>query len=209
MENRWNKFSKYNSKETEQSKYCYKDTDILINKEGIKDAEALAEFEADITLIRQYELEKEQRIIGRFGIAHIKKIHAYIFQDVYSFAGKFRDENINKGSTEFCKSQFIELNLKTILDELKRDKFLKGLNVEEFSQRASYYLSEINMIHPFREGNGRSIREFFRQLALYCGYIIDWSLVDKEKLLDATIISVEKNYEPLVECINQIIIKQL
>lgn len=72
-----------------------------------------------------------------------------------------------------------------IFCELKRDRFLKGLTADEFSQKAAYYLSEINMIHPFREGNGRTIREFIRQLALKCGHIINWSLIDKEKLLEA------------------------
>lgn len=199
-------FSRYDRKETGQSIYCYKGTDILINKENILDAKALAKYEADITLIRQYELEKE-RIRGRFGIAHIKKIHRYIFQDVYPFAGKFRTENIKKGSTEFCKSQFIEDNLTVLLDKLKSERFLKGLNPEEFSQKAAYYLAEINMIHPFREGNGRCNREFFRQLALASGHIIDWSLIKRETLLEATVISVDKNYVPLANCIYKIIEK--
>ncbi len=196
-------FSKYHRKETGQSIYCYEGTDILINKENIKDAKALADYEADITLIRQYELEKEQPIRGRFGVAHIKNIHRYIFQDIYPFAGKFRTENIKKGSTEFCKSRFIQENLEVIFCELKRDRFLKVLTADEFSQMAAYYLSEINMIHPFREGNGRTIREFIRQLALKCGLIINWSLIDKEKLLEAIIISVDKKYGPLAECILQ------
>ena len=59
------------------------------------------------------------------------------------------------------------------------------------------------MIHPFREGNGRTIREFIRQLALECGRIINWSLIGKETLLEATIISVDKKYGPLAECIYQ------
>lgn len=196
-------FSKYNRKETGQSIYCYEGTNILINKDNIKDAKALAYYEADITLIRQYELEKEQPIRGRFGVAHIKKIHRYIFQDIYPFAGKFRTETIKKGSTEFCKSQFIQENLEVIFGELKRDRLLKGLTADEFSQNAAYYLSEINMIHPFREGNGRTIREFIRQLALECGHIINWSLIGKETLLEATIISVDKKYGPLAECIYQ------
>lgn len=61
------------------------------------------------------------------------------------------------------------------------------------------------MIHPFREGNGRSIREYIRQLALNCGYIINWSLVEKETLLNATIAAVDKNYEFLVNCIFEVI----
>jgi len=61
------------------------------------------------------------------------------------------------------------------------------------------------MIHPFREGNGRTIREFIRQLALYCGYDINWSLIDKDTLLNAMIAAVDKDYKPLSACIKKII----
>ena len=71
-----------------------------------------------------YELEKNQLIRGKYGITHLKRIHAYIFQDIYPFAGKFRTENIRKGSTDFCKSEFIEENVRTILSELKEAKYL-------------------------------------------------------------------------------------
>ena len=66
-------------------------------------------------------------------------------------------------------------------------------------------MSEINMIHPFREGNGRSIREFIRELAMNCNYIINWSLIEKETLLEATIIAVNKDLQPLKKCILQVI----
>lgn len=100
-------FSKYDREETTQSRYCYPGTDVLINKENIKDPKALAEYEADMTIIRQYELEVEQSVKGKFGITHLTRIHKYIFQDIYPFAGKFRLDNISKGSTGFCKSEFI------------------------------------------------------------------------------------------------------
>jgi cell filamentation protein len=77
--------------------------------------------------------------------------------------------------------------------------------VDNFSEKAAYYMSEINMIHPFREGNGRTIREFIRQLALYCGYIINWSLIDKDTLLNATIAAVDKDYIPMSSCILKVI----
>ena len=199
------RFSKYNRKETNQSLYCYKDSEVLINKENIRDEKALAEYEADITMIRQYQLEKEQPVRGRFGMTHLKRIHRYIFQDIYFFAGKLRIENIEKGSTIFCKSEFIEENLEAIFNKLKKDSYLRGLNTEEFSQKAAYYMSELNMIHPFREGNGRSIREYIRQLALNCGYIINWSLINHETLLDATIIAANKSLDPLSNCFFQVI----
>lgn len=103
-------FSKYDRKEVTQSLYCYPDTDILKNKAGIKDAKALAEFEADVTAIRQYMLEKRP-IKGKFGIAHLKNIHKFIFQDVYPFAGKFRLEDIWKGDAFFVKANSLRLTL--------------------------------------------------------------------------------------------------
>ena len=198
-------FSKYDSKEIKRSVYYYKDFDVLINRENIKDANALAQYEADMTMLRQYQLEKEQIVKGRFGSTHLKRIHGYIFQDIYPFAGKLRTENIEKGSTFFCKSQFIEENLNLTLSELAKDKYLIGLDPEEFSLKVAYYMSELNMIHPFREGNGRSIREFIRELAMNCNYIINWSLIKKETLLDETIIAVDKDLQPLKKCILNVI----
>ena len=116
-----------------------------------------------------------------------------------------RIENIFKDYTYFCKSEFIEDNLENILRQLKNDGYLKGLTAENFAEKASYYMSEINMIHPFREGNGRCIREFIRQLALYCGYIINWSLINRNTLLNATILAVNKEYESLSACILEVI----
>jgi len=198
-------FSKYDSKEFNRSVYYYKDVDVLINKENIKDANALAQYEADMTMLRQYQLEKEQMVKGRFGSTHLKRIHGYIFQDIYPFAGKLRTENIEKGSTFFCKSQFIEENLNLTFTQLVKDRYLIGLDPEKFSLKVAYYMSELNMIHPFREGNGRSIREFIRELAVNCNYIINWSLIKEETLLEATIIAVDKDLKPLKNCILKVI----
>lgn len=75
-------------------------------------------------------------------------------------------------------------------------------------QRAAYYMSELNMIHPFREGNGRTIREFIRCIALESGFDIDWSLIDShQELLDATIRAVDNIYEPLEKCLGIVIVK--
>lgn len=198
-------FSTYDPTEERTSIYYYKGTRVIKNKENIRDAKVLAEYEADITMIRQYELETDQSVKGKFGATHLKRIHKYIFQDIYYFAGKYRVENIQKGSTLFCDSQFIEENLIVIFDKLSSENYLRGLNPEKFSQRAAYYLAELNMVHPFREGNGRCIREFMRQLALFCGYIINWALIDPERLLQATIISVNEDIKQLAQCIYLVI----
>ncbi len=112
-----------------------------------------------------------------------------------------------KGKTFFCKSQYIHENLTTLLKGLKEERYLTGLNAEDFCRRAAYYLSELNMIHPFREGNGRAIREFMRQLGLKAGYRVDWSLAEPGLILDAMIRSANLTLEPLVQCIRKTIVK--
>ena len=91
--------------------------------------------------------------------------------------------------------------------ELKAEKHLKGLDVEQFSERAAYYMSEINVLHPFREGNGRAQREYSRTLAMKNGYELDWSRVDQQEFLDASIKSV-RDPKDLGELIKDSIVNQ-
>jgi len=193
-------FSRYDRKKNAESVYCYPGTDVLVNILGIRNSKDLASFEADITLQRQYELEHEYLIRGRFGAAHLKNIHKYIFQDIYPFAGKYRVEDLWKGDTFFCKSEHIHENLKRVLAELKNENYIRNLGLRDCAARLAFYMSELNMIHPFREGNGRAIREFIRVLGLQANYIIDWSRVDAEILLQATITSVNGDPGLLTEC---------
>ncbi|MFA7078850.1 MAG: cell filamentation protein Fic, partial [Syntrophomonas sp.] len=114
---------------------------MLINKEKIKNADDLARYESDITMLRQYELEHENPIKGRFGAAHLKKIHKYIFRDIYPFAGKYRVEDMWKGETFFYKTEYIEENLTKLLEALKQENYLRELDIEVFPSRIAYYMS--------------------------------------------------------------------
>lgn len=192
-------FDKYNREETINSKYCYPGTDVYINKFDIKDYKLLESIEAELTFNRLAELI-DQPIEGKFDINHIKRIHEYIFQDLYSFAGKIRAEDIWKGNTLFCKCQYIESSLQRIFDELKSEEHLKDADKEYFVERSAYYVCEINVIHPFREGNGRVIREFIRTLGLKSGFHINWQFVNSEKILKAAILGVDRKYELMEEC---------
>ena len=199
-----NPFSRYNRQENIQSIYHYQDTEVYINKLGIKDPDILLSVENDLTYQRLSELHVNP-ITGRFGVVHLLKIHKYIFQDLYPFAGKIREETIWKGDTQLCESRFISVNLNLLFSKLKADKFFVGLNIEDFSVISASFLDELNMIHPFREGNGREIREYFRSLALKCGYSVDWSLIDKDKLLNAFIYAVDKDTSRLIPCVYAIV----
>lgn len=144
--------------------YCYPNSNVLVNKLGIKDKDKLSVIERKLTMLRLLELF-EKPIYGKFDLRHLQSIHGYIFQDVYEWRGKIRTVDIAKGNM-FCNVKFIESQAKNIFSNLRNDKYLEGLCREDFISKLAYYFSEINALHPFREGNGRSQREFIRMLAL-------------------------------------------
>ena len=187
----------------DDSKYCYPNTDVLINKLDIKDKELLEEADALYSAQRLLELQAEP-IKGDFDLQHLKEIHYYIFQDLYDFAGKIREEDIIKGNTHFAKSQYIVPNAIQLFEELENENYLLNTSVDQFAKRASYYMSELNILHPFRDGNGRAIREFIRCLALECDYKIKWNSIDKDRLFNASVKSVF-NTKPLIQCVKKAI----
>lgn len=193
-------FSKYEVYTSYQSLYCYKGTNVLINKLNIRDNAALKTAETEITFVKQ-EFLLDSGITGRFSATHLKNIHKTLFEDIYPFAGKYRKEQIGKAKNWFYPPDAIAPAIQKILLQLKEDKYLRNLSHEDFKNRAAYYMAELNAIHPFREGNGRTLREFMRQLFLYNNYELDWSRCDKEDVLNAFIISYDAHTAlmPIIE----------
>ncbi len=175
--------------EKRNSNYCYKNSNVLINKLDIHNEKVLQKFEAKITAAKLLALRKKG-IIGNFDTQHLIDIHTYLFEDIYPFAGKFRNENIAKGVFRFAEFEYIEPELERLLNELKSENYLEGLSKKDLTQRLAYYLSELNVLHPFREGNGRTIREFIRELALKNGYVLNLSNVSPSDFLKASIKSI-------------------
>ena len=189
-------FSKYDVYTTTQSIYCYPDSNVLKNKLNIRDNKLLKTSEEEITLIKQMELLKNP-IKGNFSKAHLMNIHKFIFEDIYSFAGKIRKEQISKADTLFYPPNLIDRELNKVFAKIKEKNMLKETDREKVFDNLAYVMAELNIIHPFREGNGRSIREFIRLMAKRMGYDLNWGNVDKEELLEASILSVD-NYKVLV-----------
>ena len=92
---------------------------------------------------------------------------------------------IMKGTTRFLNHTDIPRKLSELLSKLRDERWLEGLPFDELVERSAYYFAELNYIHPFREGNGRAIREFMRLLFLRNGYEVNWAVVPAEVLLDA------------------------
>ncbi len=198
-------FSRYDVYTVTGSIYCYRNTNVLRNRLGIRDNRQLRIVEADITAVRQNDL-METPISGRFTSNHLCRIHKYLFGDIYPFAGHFRKEDITKGTTRFLFHKEIPNKLAALLGKLKGERYLQNLPEEKLVSRSAYYLAELNYIHPFREGNGRSIREFMRLLYVQADYDIHWNAVAPEVLLQATEESVYRTAmleSVLAECLEK------
>lgn len=182
-------FGKYDVYSVASSIYCYPDSSVLKNKLDIRDPALLRKVEADLSTARQAEIFHIP-VAGRFTATHLCNIHRKLLGDVYSFAGHFRREDIAKGPTRFVTYSQIKEKLQRLLGQLQQEKWLENVPFEVFAARSAYYMAELNYIHPFREGNGRAIREFMRLLFLHNGYVVQWDAVDVEALLSAMIDSV-------------------
>ncbi len=194
-------FSKYDVYTTVQSIYCYQGTNVLRNKLNIKNNDILKKAEEEITLIKQMELLKNP-IKGKFTKSHLFSIHRFIFEDIYRFAGKVRREQISKADTLFYPPDLINRELDKLFMKIKEQNILHEKNEERIFENLAYIMAELNIIHPFREGNGRTIREFIRAMAKKQGYDLNWGNAPKQELLEASIWSVD-NYKVLISVLKK------
>ncbi|AFV22008.1 putative adenosine monophosphate-protein transferase (plasmid) [Bacillus thuringiensis Bt407] len=152
---------------------------VLKNKLGLTNSAELAREEERLSKIKAKELFDTGKIdeieVGTFkGLADI---HKHLFSEIYSFAGKMREVNIAKGNFQFAPRIFLEQSLKYI-DELPHKTFDEILDK----------YADMNVAHPFREGNGRSMRIWLDcMLKQELGKIVDWNIIDKDEYLNAMI----------------------
>ena len=105
-----------------------------------------------------------------------------LFQDIYDWVGKIRTVDISRGNSRFANVRFIESSAHEIFNRLARENLLKSLDPNILSERLAHYLSEINALHPFREGNGRTQRIFISQLSQAAGYQLDYSDLEQKQI---------------------------
>jgi len=175
--------------------YCYPGTTVLKNKLGLRKQAELDKFEAEISFQRSTEPLPE----GNLSFKHYCAIHKHLFQDVYTWAGKPREVRITKGESTFCYPENIDREAKKLFKQLVEAKYFKGLSPEEFAKKAAHFLAELNVIHPFREGNGRSQLSFLLLLAERAGHPIH--KVNPEDVMQAVIASFEGEEKPLADLI--------
>lgn len=165
---------------------CYEGTTCLINKLGITDENKLKEFEGAVTFAKASELELNP-ISDTFDVEHYKLIHKYLFEDIYDWAGEYRTVNISKKGTKFASADQISDLMNACFMRLKDNDYFQNKSFDEFVDNIVDFYCVTNMIHPFREGNGRTQRLFISQLIRFNNYDIDFSSIDKDELMIATI----------------------
>ncbi len=165
---------------------CYEGTTCLINKFGIKDDKQLSLIEGQITFAKGSKLERTP-IQGNFDFEHYKAIHKYLFREIYEWAGEVRTVDMSKKGTAFAKCSEIKELADACFKRLKAENYFIGKPFNEYIDCIVDFYCVTNMLHPFREGNGRTQRIFLSQLIRYAGYEIDFSNMNADDLMSATI----------------------
>lgn len=183
--------------------YLDLDAGVLRNKLGITDRARLAEAEADLTTLRLADLRRTP-LPGRYDLDHLRAIHHSMFQDVYDWAGALRTVSIGKGML-FCLPQHLEGFAGDIFGRLARKDHLRGLARPEFVADLTNLLADVNALHPFREGNGRTQRAFLAQMALDAGYRIRWADMVPTTNNEASYESLAGNNAPLAAMLEDLV----
>jgi cell filamentation protein len=188
--------------------FLYPGTTVLKNKKDYKNQADLDNFERGATSIRIEEL-KSNPINGDFNLAHMQSIHQQVFKDVYEWAGQTRPFNIAKPTTGGGQVKFTDFNeiknkADVIQNDIKAADYLRGTNKAEFSDKIGDIYKEVNDLHPFREGNGRTARVFMEQLANGAGYELNYSGVTKQEWNSAAKAAALGNTDPIKWVFNEI-----
>ena len=178
--------------------YLIQGTTVLRNLAGIIDSAEFDAFESTSARLRMIEFfdsnpQVEPTLRG------VQAIHYQLFQDVYDWAGQLRTINMGKGESLFLPLEFFSNGIEYFERTLKEDHYLQGLNRDQFIERLAVNFDNLNVLHPFREGNGRTQRLFWSVIARDAGWDIQWSQISAQENIDASVQALlHVNYQPLM-----------
>jgi cell filamentation protein len=135
---------------------------------------------------------------GAYDVAHYRRVHRHLFQDVYAWAGKYRTVRTSKGGNPFCFPENIAPQMERLFARLQQSQCLNAESSAQFVATAAEFLAELNAIHPFREGNGRAQLAFVHLLGQKASFALDFSRVRRETFMPAMIASYHGDLKPLI-----------
>ena len=169
---------------------CYPGTDVLINKLDIRDPRLLQEAEAAFAAASAESIELGD---PPFDLAYWCDLHKTLFGDVYDWAGQIRTVDISKGDTRFCTASRIAVEAGRLLRTLNDTAPSSLARRAQLAFIAEMY-GELNMVHPFREGNVRSQRLLFEHWLFHHGMAVSWARVEPQHWLDGCVAAVACDY---------------
>lgn len=174
---------------------CYHGTSLLINIPDLHDADELEAYEVEAVARRRLDLPP----LKRLDTADYCALHRHLFGDVYDWAGEYRTVVTSKGGSRFAQPAFIRSQMETAFHRLQRPEFYRGSDADDFIVQAAEFLGDVNHIHPFREGNGRTQLIFLRLLGQRAGHRFRSEAVEDEPFLRAMIESFHGRMDALID----------
>ncbi|HEY0207879.1 putative adenosine monophosphate-protein transferase Fic [Acerihabitans sp.] len=182
--------------------YFYPGLQVLANRLNIHEASGLLEAELALTGLRAATIE-----LGtpNMGLPWLCAIHRQLFQDIYPWAGQLRTVDIYQNETRYCHFDYLEKEGNAVMQRLEDEDYLRGLSLDDIVPRLAHYYADINMLHPFREGNGRAQRIFFEQLIIHAGYDARWRAIGRDEWLAANEAGAFGDAEPLAVLFSRVV----
>jgi cell filamentation protein len=184
--------------------YVYPGTGTLRNNLEMRDPTELSQAEADIVGLALRALVDEP-LSGDYDLAHWQAFHRRIFAALYPWAGELRTVQIAKPNAFYARPEHIAGYARGVFAKLGEERHLVGLDRQTFLDRLTHYHAEMYAVHPFREGNTRSLRAFLSQLAAAAGHRVDWEHLDHKQSFPANVQSLNGNNEQLKELLDTIL----
>lgn len=188
--------------------YIDRATGVLRNLVGARTKVALEEIEGDLSFARLVQLV-DHPAAPTGDLDELRAIHRHLFQDVYEWAGELRIINMRKntpGSDFFLPVELLDRAAGNAFAQLREERMLTGLSRPEFIERLAHHYDQVNYLHPFREGNGRTQRLFWDRVAVDAGWDLDWSVTTGPVNDDACLIAArDRDLTPLKRMFEQVV----
>ncbi|WP_434362669.1 putative adenosine monophosphate-protein transferase Fic [Parasalinivibrio latis] len=189
---------------TDQDPYVIYGTQTLKNRLGLTDPDELERAEHELTTLESQCIPFRE---PPYDLQYLNQIHFRLFREIYHWAGQLRTVDISKGDTHFCNVNRIEPEAVKLFNRLANEGYYVGLPREALVECVAEFYADLNMIHPYREGNGRAQRILFEHLIVNAGFSLSWQGITRDTWIAANIEGVYCNYQPLVNifehCIGQ------
>lgn len=184
--------------DVDKDPYINKSTGVLRNLIDIRTESNLEEAEAGITAVEIAALtSQDPPYFEDFNLELLKSVHKQLFGVIYDWAGELRTVEMSKGSTSFARAEHLKTSLDDLFQKISDDDYLMTTDFDEFIGMLAHYYGELIVIHPFREGNGRTVRTFLAMLAESIGWHIAWDEMNPQENISASIAAYHGDEEPL------------